>query len=1042
MTTFRSLVVLVCLTMLTRSASFAQETEAATRQFASAVGFQNQKLYEDAITEWKTFLQRFPGDARARKAQHYLGTCCLQSEDYPAAIAAFTRAKDGRGPFDLMDQTLLNLGIAWYGSARKTSDATAYRNAERAFDEMLSDYADSEFAPRAVYYKAECLFQRKQYSAAAAAYASFIRQHPRHELHADALYGLGTAMEADGESAQAERAFAQFTQQYADHALTTEVRMRQADLLFSDGSFAAAEKVFARIAADTDFAMADLAMLRQARCLYEQEELTAAARLYWNVPRKFRQTEYYDAAILAGSKCYYLEERYDLAKSGLERLVDRSGTEAEEAHLWLARCLLKDGDPQQALRIAGRGLKKIRDEGLRTELNMVRIDALYEIPASRAEATRLYERFAEQYSDHPLAAQAHYMAALSALENEQYKQAEQQATAFLRRHPDHELTADVLFISAESRLLLGQHAKAVARYEQFLEVGQQHANFEQATVRLALALLMDERPDRSVELLSKSASRLSDRSLKAEALSISGRGYAAQEDFESAARQLEQSLALETDLARKEETTVALAEALRKAGRDAEADSQLRNMLSTPSSGRFSAEAGFRLAESAFAAEDYPAALRYYGKVIEQDPTGEFGPHALYGLGWTLFRTGEYQDCSRIMSKLIRDFGRTEKIARKGYYVRAMAAYQLNEFADVLSDIDRYLQTRPALNDELDALYVKGLALNGSEQPQQAVKVFASIVDRGQDYESGDKVMYELGWTHKDLGQSAQAVRCFDQLARRWPGSPLAAESLFLVGESWYDAEDFAQAATAYARSSQAKGNPEIAEKSLHKLGWSHLKTNNNAAAVDAFRQQLKAFPRGTLAIDARFLVGESLFLNEDWSSALTAFESVAASDSDYAALAMFRAGECTAAEEDWRNSQSWHERVLRQYPDFEMKAEARYGQGWALQNQGRFEEAVALYERVTEETQTETAAKARFMIGECLFAQKQHKDASRHFLKAAFTYNHREWSAMAWFEAARCFEVLRDTEQAASCYRNLIEKYPQHARVPDARRRLSDLGS
>lgn len=1042
MTTPRSLiVVIVCFGTLTHSASFGQDTEAATRQYAAAVGFQNQKLYEDAIVEWRAFLRKFPNDARGRKAEHYLGTCCLQEEDYQQAITAFTNVTQGNGRFDLMDQTLLNLGIAWYGQAQKSSRPADYRNAEQAFDRMLSSFGNSEFAPRAVYYKAECLFQREAHEEAAQTYATFVQKYPSHNLHADALYGLGTAYEAAEKKQLAEKAFAQFASKYNKHPLATEVRMRQADLLFSAGEFAAAENVFEVIAADKDFKLADLAMLRQARCLYEQHELTAAARLYWNVPRNFRNTKYYDAAILAGAKCYYLEERFDLASSGLERLVERTGAEAEEAHLWLARCLLKESNPQQALRIATRGLKKMRDEDLRTELDLVRIDALYEIPSSRSEATRLYERFAEQHRQTPLAAQARYMAALSALENENYKKAGRLADEFLRSKSDSDLTPDVLFISAESCLLQEQHEKAVQRYEAFLKIGRQHTNYQQAKVRLALALLMAEKPDQTVQLLRTEAPGLKDQQLKAEAYSILGRAFAALENFDDAARQLQQSITIDKDVQRREETTVALAEALRKAGRESEADSQLRKMLSDSSSGRFSAEANFRLAESAYAEEDYDKALRYYGKVIQQEPDGDFGPHAMYGLGWTLFRTEEYRDCNRVMTKLIRNFGGRETIAQKGYYVRAMAAYQLDEFEDVIRDIDAYLKTQPKLNDELDALYVKGLALAGMEQPEQSARVLESIMTRSSNYASADKVAYELGWTYKDLNKPQQAVQAFSDLAARWPDSPMAAESLFLVGESWYDAGRFDEAAKAYARSSGANSNPEIAEKSLHKLGWSHLKSDRNADAVSAFRKQLTTFPDGDLSVDARFLVGESLFLNEDWQPALKAFEKVAqAQRGDYTAIAMFRAGECSAAMEDWRNSLTWHQRVLGQYPDFEMKPEARYGQGWALQNQGRFEDAIALYEQVTDETQTETAAKARFMIGECLFAQKQHKDASRHFLKAAFTYNHKEWSAMAYFEAARCFEVLRDTEQAATCYQNLIQKYPQHARVPDAKRRLSEL--
>ena len=124
------------------------------------------------------------------------------------------------------------------------------------------------------------------------------------------------------------------------------------------------------------------------------------------------------------------------------------------------------------------------------------------------------------------------------------------------------------------------------------------------------------------------------------------------------------------------------------------------------------------------------------------------------------------------------------------------------------------------------------------------------------------------------------------------------------------------------------------------------------------------------------------------------------------------------------------------------MRPEALYGVGWAVQNQGDSVTPIKFYKQVIEETDTETAAKAQFMIGECLFAQKKHEEASTTFLTAAFKYNHPEWSAMAYFEAARCFEVLKDAEQAKSCYQQLIQKYGKHPKAADARRRLAQLGS
>lgn len=1033
-------VVVICGIALTSATAEAQQTEAATRQYASAVGFQNQKLFGDAIEEWQTFLRKYPTDARAGKAQHYLGTCCLQEKRYPEAIKAFNTVVRQYPKFDLLDQSSLNLGISWYGQAQKSSQASDFANAEKVFAGVLSKFPSSEYLSRALYYRGECLFQLKQTRQAAAAYSEFIRRFPKDELHADALYGLGTALEDSNQKPKAADAFAAFVSSYPKHPLTTEVRMRQADILFEGNQFDKASSVFEAVSKNKDFELADVAMLRHARCLYETGELEASARVYWNVPREFRKTKHYDAAILAGAKCYYLSEKYSLARSGLEKIVDRSAPESAEATQWLARCFLKEGNPEKALKIADKGLRKTKDRAARTELELVRIDAMYEMPRERKQAASLYAEFARRNPKHELAAQAQYMAALSAIDLKKYDLAKQQADTFLTRYRNSELTPDVLFISAESELLLGQHEVAIGRYEDFLKSAPSHANAAQARVRLALAFVMAEQPDNATRMLGPIADRLPTNALKAEAFGILGRAHAAQKQYDAATDMLKRAIATESNPTRREESRVALAEAYREMGRDSDADAQLAQLVKDSPSGNFAAEANFRLAESAYAAENYNKAIQYYSTSIKSDSKGEFAPHALYGLGWTQFNLGEFEKAADATTRLISKH-RNEKIAAKGLYLRAMAAYQLEEYVSVLRDIDAYLRTRPEDNDKWDALYVKGLAQGSMGELASAASTYESILNKARDYEAGDKVAYELGWTYMELKRTADAVETFDRLASTWPKSSLAAEGLFLVGEAYYDADKFEQAASAYAKSSNSDGSPEIAEKSFHKLGWSQLKAKNTDAAIAAFNRQLAKFPQGELAADANFLIGECSFNNEDWNTARKAFEMVARNQqSNYVALAMFRAGECAASQEDWRASGEWHKKVLQNFPNFEMTPEARYGYAWAIQNEGRTTEAIPLFEQVTEETQTETAAKARFMIGECLFAQKKHKEATRHFLKAAFTYNHKQWSAMAYFEAARCFEVLRDTEQAATCYNNLITKYPQHSKVQDAKRRLSEL--
>ena len=327
----------------------------------------------------------------------------------------------------------------------------------------------------------------------ATAYEEFLNRYPKHEFSADATYALGTAQETLNQPKKAQTTYGDFTSKYPQHALLTEVQMRHAELLFDSGKFAQASSIFAVVTRNREFALADVAMLRHARCLYEQGRIDEAAKLYWNVPREFKQTKHYDAAILAGAKCYFLEDEFKLARAGLERLTDRNAPEAAEATQWLARAHLKEGNAVRALKIAERGLQKFRSGAYRPELELVHIDAMYEIPDQKKKTAKLYADFVRRNVQHELAPQAQYMAALAAMYSQDYVASAQHCTRFLADYSNDKLKPDVLFISAESQLLLGQHDIAAKRYGEFLQLAPNHDNAQQAQVRRGVALYMADK---------------------------------------------------------------------------------------------------------------------------------------------------------------------------------------------------------------------------------------------------------------------------------------------------------------------------------------------------------------------------------------------------------------------------------------------------------------------------------------------------------------------------------------------------------------------
>jgi TolA-binding protein len=131
----------------------------------------------------------------------------------------------------------------------------------------------------------------------------------------------------------------------------------------------------------------------------------------------------------------------------------------------------------------------------------------------------------------------------------------------------------------------------------------------------------------------------------------------------------------------------------------------------------------------------------------------------------------------------------------------------------------------------------------------------------------------------------------------------------------------------------------------------------------------------------------------------------------------------------------------VEQYPDAASLPETLYEQAFALQNLGRTEEALELYESVTAKTNREVAARARFMIGEIHFEQKEHAEAVRNFYKVAYGYGYPEWQANALYEAARCLEVLKKTDQARKDYQEIVTKFPDSDKAPLAKKRLAELG-
>lgn len=1054
-----SMIVLSACGFASASAVARSQEAAATRQYAAAAALQNREQFELAADEWSALLKKFPGDPRAPRARHYLGLCQLKTGQYGAAaqtfatlvadlprlpVAALRVESEGGQATDLIEPTYLYWGVAEYDAARSAQQPAAateyYARAAGAFQALLQKYPQGPYASQALFYSAEVAYARGEKQQAVGLYQTLIRRFPRDRLLGEALYGLGTAQEALGESAAAGATYATFLRDFHSSPLAGEVSLRYGETLLAGGKPAEAQRQFAAAAATAHFKLADLAMLREATCQYDQKQYAQAAETYAGLARRFPDSKHRGEAQLAAGKCQYLAGQYDAALALLEPLAGAPGDAGAEATHWQARALLKQKQPAEALRVVERATKTAGGTWA-AELALDRADSLYESPTTRAQATDAYRTLADDFPKSDVAPQARYLAAFGALELRRYAQAGEQARTFLKHYAGHALTADVLYVEAEAHLLEGNAAAADREYGELLAKFSSRPEVPLWTLRRGLALFLTRQYEAAIRTLEPVATSRAANGNVAEARYLTGSAYDELKQDGRAVEWLESSLAADAHWHQADEARLALAQAYWHQHKAKDALAQLERLVKEHPTSSIIDRAHFRRGEYAFAEGDYAQATAAYRRVLEDTPNSSLAGNALYGMAWAELKQNNPAAAEETLDRFLRNDPRHE-LAPRARYARALARQQLKQYQPAIDDLEAYLKTKPSGSDRSDARYLLGVCQAGAGKASEAAKTLGELAHDDPRYSAADKVLYELAWALKAQGDGAKAADAFERLASTQPKSPLAAESQYHVGEFYYDAHKYARAASAFYEAMQKAGKSDLGQTAAYKLGWAYFHDGRFDQARQTFAYLRGTFPTGELASDAAFMEGESLLKAKKYKEAVAAYSAVKKpKQADLLLLAEFHAGQALAQLGDWKASLTELQKAEQADPKSAYLSDILYEEAWALQNLDRLDDALKLYEQVTERSDAEVAARARFMIGEIYFQKKDHAQAVKNFFKVSYGYAYPEWQAAAQYEAGRCFEVLGKQPQAIESYREVVDKYPQTSKAGLAKERLAALG-
>jgi TolA-binding protein len=1005
---------------------------AALNVFSQAATYQNNRAFDLAAESWQGFLSDFPEDPKAVEAQYHLGVCFLELKEFAKARDSLRKSLAGGKDFSRREDAHLNLGWAIYTLALRDR-AELFAQADRVFARLLEEYPQGKYRDQAWFLRGESLYMQGKREKAAEAYQHLVEDHAESELLSNGLYALGVTFEELGRFAEAQKVYERFLQKFADNVLAAEVGMRRAETVLQQGDVAAAEQGFREVSRIAGFAQADHARYRQAYCVARQERFAEAAELFAAIVQDFPESRYQNDASMAAARAYFRAGEDEQAAQWFDRLLQTGGPTATEAAHWRARLWLKAGEAERALELVDRFSEEAQSQkhAFAENLRMDQADAMYELPDRQRRAMELYLKLARDVPDHVLAPQALYNAAFAAMELEDYPQAQQLAADFLAKHGDHRLVPDVKRIAAECQLQLGSSEDAARLFGELAGNSGDPDEAGRLQLRQAVALYAQKKYRDTLTQLTTRLDSFEVPEQRAEALFLIGVSYFHQDQFDQAQQSLQQSLEADGQWRQADEALLYLSRAHHRRGQAADAKLEIERLLRDFPESTLREQATYRLGEYCYALEEFAAAVGHYQGVIERWPDSSFAPYALYGQAWSELRQSHYREAQAAFGQVLSQFP-THALAKTALYARALARQQNGEFEDSLQDLEAYRQHDLNRRETSDAAYVQGLCLVGLKQHSKAIEVLQAVAEQDPDYGAGEKVLYELAWAYKSIDQPQSAGSTFEQLTARYPQGAFAAEAWYHLGEARYASNEFEPAIEAYVEArSRAPKQGDLSEKIHYKLGWARFQREQYDEARSAFDEQLRVAPEGELAGDGRFMQGECLYKQGQYQAALEQYALArqrSLSSEQITTLAYLHAGQAAGQLQLWQDSYDWLAEIARKYPESPLLLPIGYELAVAQQNLGNVAEAERLFGSIADRATGELSARARFMFGEVLYAQRQYFAAIREFRKVMFGFDPATdpqvgpWQAKAGFEAGQCAGILASQQRERDGRKQYIE--------------------
>lgn len=1008
----------VALAACTLAPTLAQPAgdDPALRPYYTGNGLLQRGMNELAAAEYRQFLKDNARHEKASLARYGLAVALFRLKDHAAAEKEL-RPLVELDDFEFAPETRVMLGQCLLAAGRPAEAA-------EPLEEVAADHPDHDLADDAAALRVEALSRAGRHKEAVRAADDLAERWPQSPLLARAELFAASSMMADGGYAPAADRLAAVLKRSPDSELAPRATLLLGQALHRAGKPDQARPLYETVLKGGDDALVPDALLGLGAIHLEQGRPRDAGQTLDRLIESYPKSPLLTDARLRRARAWFDLGDFDQA-SGLLLVVEKDTKgDSDEAAYWLAKCELRADKAKPAADRLGAALERFPDSRLRPEMTYDRAVAL--LRANEAEqAHAVLDEFRDRFTDHALTADAVHLSASIAHQQEDHEACLADAEEFLKKFPTHAAAPAVEFLAAESTLLSGDDEGAAKAYAKFLAGREGDPRIEKAAFRLGTVLHRLGRGEEARLHLERVARGKQTREEFRPALLLLGDLSFAAGDWADAERRLADYMALDAAGAGADDAQLKLGLARARQDRPAEALACFDDLLARFKESPHRLQATFERGQALVALKRPDEAADAFDRVLADGADSRFAAYAHNHLGAIVSTRGDKKTAAEHFA-MAAALGEGTDLEADALFeqARSLAAASQHEqaattYATLLHDFPEH---------RLAPESAARLAISTSRQDKHA-EALAAITDAEKKHGAAlpatlrDSLAYEKAWCLRKLDRGEEAAPiCRELMARAEP--TLKAYAAVDLAELEAEAGRHAPAAEILRTVLAAKPPPppDVARRGAYQLGVCAFRTEKFEEAAAMMQRFLEAPPPAgagpadaALNASASLVAGEScLKLGRHKQAAEHLKRVVEGHPKDPTRpTALLRLGEAQAVLQLWADSEKTFNAYLAEFSAAELWFQAKFGSAWAMENQGRIDDALKAYREVVDRHQGPTAARAQFQVGECLFAKKEYETAARELLKVDILYDYPEWSAAALYEAGRCFESMNDLDNA-----------------------------